>query len=143
MEKDNVLVWITNQMRVKDNPLIAKAQSISSNLIAIHVLDDYFENTFQFGIPKMNERRKSYLYHNIVSFEIELKKFNINLYAFKGETSTIIKNFCNQNKITHLVYPKEFAPEEIDIQEKTLQKITPTIHKIKIEDNLLISSNQT
>ena len=42
MEKAKVLVWLTNQLRVKDNPLLSAAQKISNNLVVIHVLDEVF-----------------------------------------------------------------------------------------------------
>ena len=80
MEKAKVLVWLTNQLRVKDNPLLCAAQKISNNLVVIHVLDDAFAENHQWNIPKMNDVRKSYLYQNLLVLQKNLHEYDINLH---------------------------------------------------------------
>jgi len=142
MAEAKVLVWLTNQLRVKDNPLLCAAQKISNNIVIINVLDDLFAESSQFGIPKMSNLRKSYLYQNLLDFNKNLQEYNINLHAYKGKSDKIILEFCAQNSITHLVYPMEIAPEENQIQQKVLQSIPSTIQTVFVEDGFLIPTEQ-
>jgi deoxyribodipyrimidine photo-lyase len=142
MEKAKVLVWLNNQLRVKDNPLLCAAQKISNNIIVIHVLDDFFDFGTQFGIPKMSNLRKSYLYQNLLDFSKNLQNYNINLHAYKGKSEKIISEFCVQNNITHLIYPLEIAPEEIQIQQKVLKALPSSIQSLIVEDGFLIPIEQ-
>ena len=142
MEKAKVLVWLTNQLRVKDNPLLCAAQKISNNLVVIHVLDDVFSENHQWNIPKMNDVRKSYLYQNLLVLQKNLHEYHINLHAYKGKSDKIISEFCIQNNITHLVYPKEIAPEEIDINTKVRVAIPQNITCLEVEDGFLIPTEK-
>lgn len=142
MAEAKVLVWLTNQLRIKDNPLLCAAQKISNNIVVINVLDDLFGESSQFGIPKMSNLRKSYLYQNLLDLNKNLQEYNINLHAYKGKSDKIISEFCLQNTITHLICPLEIAPEENQIQQKVIQSLPSNVQTTIIEDGFLIPIQQ-
>lgn len=139
MANNKVLVLIHQNLRVQDNPLLTKAAEISNNVRVLHVLDDFWDKGTQFGIPRLSEKRRAYLYQNLQILQQSLYPYHINLHAHIGDGAEILAQMIEEEGITHLLYPKEIAPEELHLQEAYLNKVQNKVQLLEIEDGFLIS----
>ena len=132
------LIWFTNQLRVEDNRLLAKAKEINLPTIAIYCLDDKFQKPWVEEISRMSDLRKAYLFEQLKEFHADLQQLNISLLITEGDTAGRIEELTATYNIQSFIYPMELGPEELSIQNGILEKIPEKIQKHEVVEGFLL-----
>ena len=131
------LVWFRNDLRILDHNGLAKASKNSERLFGIYCFDSKLFINNNFGFPKMNAFRASFILESIKELKAELLKRNISLIVKIGEPNKIISDFIKDQNIDNIYYQYEWTDEEINEEKLLLSKIDPNVKIEKYFDQFL------
>ncbi|MAV62319.1 MAG: deoxyribodipyrimidine photolyase [Candidatus Pelagibacter sp.] len=107
------LVWIREDLRIKDNASISFA---TTNHEIVSVLYIYNKKLFD----GKREAQKWWLYKSLENFKYELLKFNINLEVLIGDETEILKKITKEKDFT-IYWNKVYEPEQIKIEKEIIK----------------------
>ena len=128
-EKKNALIWLRNDLRIKDHCGFYNAARNCDKIFAYFSFEpDKFEDT-KWGFKKTEKFRTLFLIQTLKCLKDELKKKNVTLIVDINSATVGIPKFIDSLKITDLFYQNEWTKEENDISDSVKKAISK---KIKI-----------
>ena len=128
-EKKNALIWLRNDLRIKDHCGFYKAARNCDKIYAYFSFEpDKFEDT-KWGFKKTEKFRTLFLIQSLKCLKDELKKKNITLIVDIKSATVGIPKFIDSLKITDLFYQNEWTKEENNVSDSIKKAISK---KIKI-----------
>lgn len=123
----NTLVWLRNDLRLNDNPVLKKAfetQKKGNNVILVYIFDETnFEKT-ELGLPKIGISRANFLLESVMDLKKQLQSYGSDLFIYKGKTQEILANLAQKLEIETLFTSKEITFEEINLESKVKKELS-------------------
>ena len=110
-EKKNALIWLRNDLRIKDHCGFYNAAGICNKIYAYFSFEpDKFEDT-KWGFKKTEKFRTLFLIQTLKCLKDELKKKNVTLIVDINSATVGIPKFIESLKITDLFLNLEVVME--------------------------------
>jgi deoxyribodipyrimidine photo-lyase len=120
----NTLVWLRNDLRLKDNPALKKAFKTGSNVIIVYIFDETnFEKT-ELGLPKTGVFRTNFLLESVQDLKKQLQSYGSDLFVYKGNTEENLSNLAKKLEIETVFSSKEITYEEINLEDKVKEELS-------------------
>jgi deoxyribodipyrimidine photo-lyase len=128
--KSTTIIWFRNDLRLHDHEALNYALKHSEYIIPIYIFDDrQFQRTKQFDMPKTNVFRANFLTEAVENLRQNLIEKGSNLIIKKGLPEDILPELCKQYLVRELIYHKEVATEEVEVEDK----VNSALLKIGVE----------
>jgi deoxyribodipyrimidine photo-lyase len=114
------IYWLRNDLRLSDNPALSFACNNSDEIIIIFILDEINHRN-------IGQASKWYLHHSLENLNHRLNN-KINFY--NGDSTKILNQIIEQNKVDSLVWNRCYEPSRIK-QDSEIKKNLKT--KIEVE----------
>jgi deoxyribodipyrimidine photo-lyase len=98
-KKINGLFWFTNDLRVHDNPALARAARDVDTLICVFCFDQQWLTPNRFGSIGLGKHRQRFLEESLQALHIELLKLNQSLIIVRGHSDGTIDSIIEDYKI--------------------------------------------
>ncbi|MFY0672199.1 MAG: DASH family cryptochrome [Bacteroidia bacterium] len=115
------LVWFRNDLRIRDNAVLAKAVENHEFVIPIYIFDDNYFGKTAFGFAKTGSFRAQYLLESIDDLQGSLLELGGDLAIRKGNTAEELAKLVESFEVDVIYTQKEVCKEELDI-EKAVKK---------------------
>ena len=131
------LIWFRNDLRVRDNNSLARANAESDRIIAIYCFDPRHFAATEFGFKKTEKFRAKFLIESVIQLREELAKLNISLFIEFGEPENIIPDLVSAYQITSIYCQKEWTREEEYVLSGVRTRLDKEISTIQSYDQFL------
>jgi len=128
----NSLVWLRNDLRLNDNPVLKKAFDTGNNVIVVYVFDETnFEKT-KLDLHKTGIFRTNFLLESVQDLKKQLQTYGSDLFVYKGKTEEILSNLAQKLEIETVFASKEITFEEINLEGKVKDILEKTNRKLDL-----------
>ncbi len=110
-----VIVWLRQDLRLKDNPALFQASKLGIPLTIVYI-DDHAEHDMPMG-----KYQKIWLHFSLKNLAEELKNEGHQLHLFKGNARKILKNLIEKADTKALFWNRCYEPKLIE-RDKALKK---------------------
>lgn len=123
------LVWFRNDLRVRDNETLFRAQESATTLIPIYIFDERHFGTTRFGFKKTGAFRAKFLLESVADLKHSLQELGSDLVLRVGKPELIIPELARQIGAEAVFFSEESTDEELTV-ERNLKRAQHT-HTIK------------
>jgi len=132
------IYWFNRDLRVHDNQNLAKACAENKFLLPVFVIDSrYWAGNFTNGMPKMSEKRKTFLLQCLQNLKQNLQKEGSDLLILLGEPLAQLTQLSAKTGITQLYCADEPGYNE----QKIISQLEDTFSVEKSYDGFLYNPN--
>jgi deoxyribodipyrimidine photo-lyase len=129
---NNVLVWLRNDLRLNDNPILKKAFDTGKNVVVVYIFDETgFEKT-SLDLPKTGIFRANFLVESVNDLQKQLQSYGSDLFVYKGKTEEILSNLAKKLEIETIFSSKEITFEEINLENKVKEELSKSSIKLDL-----------
>ncbi len=132
----NNLIWFKNDLRVQDNTSLFKAMS-GEKVIGFFCFESIYFEAYQFGFKRTEKYRAKFLFETVTQLRQELKKINIPLFIYVGNSASYLPQLIIEQNIDIVYLQKEWTRDEQNILESVKKNVSNTIHFIETFDQFL------
>ncbi|MGB0432230.1 MAG: DASH family cryptochrome [Bacteroidia bacterium] len=118
---NTAIVWFRNDLRIRDNAVLAKAIEQHEFVIPVYVFDDHYFGNTKFGFAKTGSFRAQFLIEAIDDLQDLLLELGGDLIIRKGDTAKELSKLVEEYEVDAIYAQKEVCKEEIEI-EQTVEK---------------------
>ena len=128
------LVWVKNDLRIRDNPALSLASHERGPTVALYVLDEPFYKKWHGGDASLARLKES-----LVGFESSLRDHGIPLLALRGNPKAVIKETLRSLKIGSIYWNEGLEPSSLDCEKKLKEELEREHISVRVlAPNLLI-----
>lgn len=114
------LVWLRNELRLKDNPLIDKACREAEEVLFFYCFDEQFYQNSAWGFPRTDSFRAQFIREALTDLQLQLKERSGVLQVRQGNTIQEIQKLSEEYHFDTIYCAAECTYEEQE-QEKALE----------------------
>lgn len=125
------IMWFRNDLRLHDNPALARAARSAEYLVAVYVDDPRDSAPTDSGVPRMGAHRRRFLDESLADLSNSLAKSGSSLVVLRGEAETVIPQLAATCGATCVVAAEEAGLYEVERDsalEKRLKAQGCTLH---------------
>jgi deoxyribodipyrimidine photo-lyase len=123
------LYWITQDMRLDDNPALMRAAQ-SDVLICAYSIDRRWFNPLRYHVQSMGEQRWRFVVQSMADLERSLLTRGQYLLRLFGYTEHELANLIKKNKVNRLVCSRQFGVDE----RRILSNLSGYFPRLQIEE---------
>lgn len=102
----NCLVWIRQDFRLYDNPVLVAAMATGKPVIMLFILEEYQDNPWPLGAAS-----KWWLAQSLMSLQRDLtKEYGLKIILRRGQAWPIIKDICLRHNVRHVYWGRRYEP---------------------------------
>ena len=101
------LVWLRDDLRLDDNPALARATSLGLPMTVVFVLDEESD-----GIRPLGAAARWWLHHSLAAFSASLEAKGSRLLLRRGRSEKIIAELASQTGAVHLFWNRRYGLPE-------------------------------
>ena len=120
-----VIVWIRNDLRLEDNPALARAAETGCPVVALYI---WSETT----LYPLGSRSRAWLGRALASFKEQLKEIGIELVVRQGEALKVLEQVLDETKAKTVFWNRRYEPDlaklDSDIQSNLSKVSVKTFH---------------
>ena len=135
--KTTGLVWLRNDLRLKDNTSFYKATRECAKVIAVYCVDLHQFEINSNGFRKTEKYRAKFLLETLENLKKELKSIRISLIVTQNYPEVTIPELCEKFEANTVFLQKEWTSEEIKIFERVKTKTHSRVSWIESYDQFL------
>ncbi len=121
------IYWFRNNLRLRDNPSLARAVDNYDELLLVYILDSELQvGEHPLGFRKMGPYREKFLYESIEDLQRSLRSRGARLHIYTGKPSEVILELTKQTGIEHVITSREVGHVEL-LEERAIRE------KVKLE----------
>ncbi len=124
MTNRKTLVWLRQDLRIKDNPALYEAAE-KGDVIALYIYDDK-SNDWEIG-----EAQKWWLHKSLESLQTDLTKNNIRLILRSGKTDKILNNIIKETSPDAIYWNRCYEPQAIKRDSKIKENLSSNGIEVK------------
>lgn len=111
--KNNInLVWFRNDLRLRDNQVLASAINKNEKVIAVYCFDPKYFEINKHGFKITEKYRAKFLIETILDLKKQLSNLNIDLLVYHNLPEVIIPKICAEFKVTDIYLQEEWTKDE-------------------------------
>ena len=119
----NTLLWLRNDLRLKDNPALKKAFETGNNVFIIYIFDEHYFQKTKLGLPKTDIFRTNFLLESVQDLKNRLQEYNSDLFIYKGKTEEILPKLAQKLEAKTIFSSEEITYEEIILENKVKEEL--------------------
>jgi deoxyribodipyrimidine photo-lyase len=123
------LYWVTNDLRLEDNPVLARA-SKSESLTIVYCVNPRWFSPFRYHLASLGSHRWNFLQESISDMNSSLLKLGQQLLVLYQRPEIALLELINQHSIDRVCVSRQVGYDEIE----TLRYLTQKAPKLKIEE---------
>jgi deoxyribodipyrimidine photo-lyase len=136
------LLWFTCDLRVQDNPLLAKASLEVDALLCVYVVPSFSRYLKHYSQEsQFSQARIQFLQQSLADVSNSLAKFGQRLFVIEGTPFQVLKELISRQNITHL-YCDAFAGYDEQSTVECLTKRYSELHVIQMNTRMLFNEEQ-
>ena len=116
--KGKALVWLRNDLRIKDQASFYHATHKHETVIAFYSFDPIHYNETQWGFKKTEAFRAQFLLETLAQLQKDLLKLNISLVISQEVPVKGIQELIKDQAISEIYWQKEWTQEEREREEE-------------------------
>ncbi len=131
----NSLVWLRNDLRLNDNPVLKKAfdrKDEVDNVIIIYIFDETNFRKTELDLPKTGVFRTNFLLESVQDLQNQLRSYGSDLFVYKGKTEDILSNLVQKLEVETVFSSKEITYEETNLESKVKNSLDKTNTKLDL-----------
>ncbi|MEP2278442.1 DASH family cryptochrome [Maribacter sp.] len=132
----NNLIWFRNDLRVQDNSSLKEAMK-GSKVIGFYCFESKFFEIDEFGFKRTEKYRAKFLIETIEQLQQELKKLNIPLFIYHGNSSEYLPQLIKDHNINSVFLQKEWTRDEQVILNNVKNNLDPSVNFREAYDQFL------
>ncbi len=136
-EQKTTLVWFRNDLRIRDNHSLFKAQARNERVIALYCFDPRQFAQTRFGFRKTEKYRAKFLTESVYNLQESLAGLNISLIVVNDKPEKVIPELVELYKIASIYCQCEWTEEELSVLQKVKYNISPDIRINETFDQFL------
>jgi len=121
------LIWFRNDLRVADNPSLAKACK-GDEVMAIYCFDPRHYAAGDFGFTKTGKYRAQFLIETVTELKSALQELNITLLVYHEKPEIIIPQLIQEHQIQTVFLQKEWTSDETTVLDAVILKIPALVN---------------
>ena len=122
-KNNNGLVWFRNDLRVRDNAVLAKSISENEKVLAVYCFDPRHFELDTYGFKKTEKFRAKFLIETVTELKARLANLNIDLLVYNNQPEVEIPRLCQDYHIDSIYLQKEWTKEENDVETLVTEAI--------------------
>lgn len=113
-----ILVWFRNDLRIRDNRVLAEAIADAEEVIPFYCFDRHYDKDLPEGFPRTGHYRRKFLEEALLALDTELKKLEADLIFRKNQgTAEAIAEIHREHPIDAIYYEELPFHEEQEIAQ--------------------------
>ena len=108
---ENILYWVTNDLRVKDNRILHAAKHAKS-LTCVYVIDPETLQSNLWMHPGMSQQRRRFLHESLIQLDRDLSLLGQKLIVMHGSVTTSITQLIDAHDIDRLLISRRCGTYE-------------------------------
>ena len=133
------LVWFSDDLRLHDNPLLARAAAECDNLMLCFFIDPADFKQDMYGCQRLGLHRRQFLSETLIAFREQLEALGQRLNVFSAKPCESIEAICAHLPITHIYRSAPVAFDE-DRDWLHLRASLPDVHHVEAETHCLFEA---
>lgn len=133
------LYWLTNDLRIDDNPALLRAAN-SDRLIIAYCVDTRELHPRRYHTAQLGQGRRQFLTQGLQALERALKPLKQNLTLCYGKTADELAQLIHQHDVGRLVCARQFGTDEKAVLTR-LAKLFPDLAIEQVDNTTLFSHN--
>ena len=125
--KGKALVWLRNDLRIKDHASFYHATQKHEKVIAFYSFDPLHYRDTLWGFKKTEAFRAQFLLETLAQLQKDLENHNISLVISQEDPAKGIQELIKEHTITDLYLQKEWTKEEREREREVLTKLSDNI----------------
>ena len=121
------LIWFRNDLRLRDNPSIARAIEREHKVLAVYCFDPRHFGRDKYGFRRTEKFRARFLLETVRELRDLLKALGVQLITEIGKPEDIIPDLCSKYPIDRIYYQYEWTSEERKVELNTLKRTPATV----------------
>lgn len=126
MNKNTILVWFRNDLRVSDNEILLQATERGEYILPVYIFDLRHYVTLPSGLSKTGIVRAKFILDSVIDLKKSLKKLGGDLLIKIGRPEEILPDLAAKYPVKEVYHHREVAKEETDVStlvEESLWKL--------------------
>lgn len=115
MNKDTILVWFRNDLRVRDNEILWQALTRADKLVPVYVLDPRQFVPLADGMNKTGVIRAKFILESVNNLKQSLRQLGADLVVITGYPEDVLPTLAERYQVKEVYHHREVAREETDI----------------------------
>ena len=115
------IFWFRRDLRLTDNHGLFQALKQSEIVYPIFIFDDNITKNLE-----KNDHRLSFIYKQLDSINLELKKYNSSLTILNGNPLKIFKKICKEISIDKVFWNKDYEPYALERDNEVVDFLKST-----------------
>lgn len=112
-----ILVWLRNDLRLRDNPALHHALEYAEEIIPFYCFEDHYYAPFSEGFPKTGPFRAQFIRESVLDLKAQLQERGADLLVCRGDTLTQLQDLKNQ-----LSFDAIYLSETVSLEEQELEQ---------------------
>lgn len=121
----NALVWFRNDLRLRDNEVLATACNRHEKLVAVYFFDPRHYAETKYGFKKTEKFRARFLIESVIDLQKNLAKINIPLLVYQARPEDKIDEITSEFQVNDIYFQEEWTAEEKQV-EHAVKKRCPS-----------------
>lgn len=131
------LYWFRNDLRIRDNSLLAQAGSDAKNLLAVYCFDPRQFTETAFGFKKTGAYRAHFLWETVKDLRTQLETLHIPLFIYFEHPEDIVPKLIEEHGITKVYFQKEWTSEEKTVADTLQNRLKGKVKVVSDYDQFL------
>ena len=140
-QENTGIIWLRNNLRVRDNLAIQKATSKHSKVIAVYFFDPKLFAVDAFGFQKTAKYRAKFLIESIINLKKNLADLNITLLTYLESPEDRMHKLCDLYNVGGIYAQKEWTKEEVVTNNFIKNTLPETVSFVEDYDQFLYNPN--
>ncbi|UJP67001.1 DASH family cryptochrome [Mongoliitalea daihaiensis] len=117
MNKNRVVVWFRNDLRVHDNASLFSAVTKYEEVIPVYCFDERQFTTTRLDLPKTGPHRARFLWESINNLKEKLRGLGSNLLVLIGKPEELVVDIAIKYEASAIFFSEEVTEEEKKVEE--------------------------
>jgi len=115
MNKDVILVWFRNDLRVHDNEILWQALAKADKIVPVYIFDPRQFVGFEDGTRKTGAIRAKFIWESVLDLKSSLQQRGADLLVASGYPEEILPEIAARYQVKEVYHHREVAKEETHI----------------------------
>ncbi|MGK9126856.1 DASH family cryptochrome [Olivibacter sp. SA151] len=115
MNKDTILVWFRNDLRVRDNEILWQALAKADRVVPVYVFDPRQFTPLKNGMHKTGVIRAKFILESVQDLRLSLRSLGADLLVVSGYPEEILPTLAERYQVKEVYHHREVAKEETHI----------------------------
>ncbi|MEH6305101.1 DASH family cryptochrome [Olivibacter sp. CPCC 100613] len=115
MNKDTILVWFRNDLRVRDNEILWQALSKADRVVPVYVFDPRQYTSLKSGMYKTGVIRAKFILESVQDLRLSLRALGADLLVVSGYPEEVLPTLAERYQVKEVYHHREVAKEETHI----------------------------